>query len=185
MLYFSIVYFDRGVVEAFRGLDDNSSAEAVRTSAIFEPWREGVAQWLGAPPPPRCHPPPPPPWCWWLWCARVRTSAIFEPRGRGCHNDLGLLSYNGVQELFWLCPTTKERPSPTKCPGRALKKGATSKMVKPEKCARGAAGDSATILHDSNTCQGLPWVPPPWVSPLLASYLDLRCKSAFPWTIET
>ena len=66
----------------------------------------------------------------------------------------------GVQELFWLCPTTKERPSPTKCPGRALKKGATSKMVKPEKWARGVAGDSATILHDSNTCQGLPWVPP-------------------------
>ena len=58
MLYFSIVYFDRGVVEAFRGLDDNSSAEAVRTSAIF------------------------------------------EPGGRGCHNDLGLLSYNGGAGAF-------------------------------------------------------------------------------------
>ena len=45
--------------------------------------------------------------------------------GGGHHNDLGLLTYNGrVQKLFGLCcPTTsKEWPSPAKCPDRGSRK---------------------------------------------------------------
>ena len=68
----------------------------------------------------------------------------------------------GVQELFGLCPTSsKEPPSPAKRPDRgSWKKGDTSKMVKPEKWARGAGDDFAAILHDSNTCQGASLGPP-------------------------
>ena len=79
--------------------------------------------------------------------------------GGGATMTWGSSVITGVQELFGLCPTSKEWPSPTKCPDRGLEKGDTSKMVKPEKWTRGKGDDFAAISHDSNTCPGLPWVP--------------------------
>ena len=63
----------------------------------------------------------------------------------------------------------------------AAKKVDTRKTVKSqpvaEKPARAKGGDDdfAAILHDSNTCQEVPWVPTRF-----AYYLHLQCEIAFP-----
>ena len=106
----------------------------------------------------------------------------------GRHNDLRILSSNGwvgVQELFGLCPPIKGSPSsPTKCPELWLRKKLTpakrsraSLLQKSQHEPREGDDDFAAILHDSNTCQEVPWVPTRF-----AYYLHLQCESAFPWT---
>ena len=57
------------------------------------------------------------------------------------------------------------------------KRSRASLLQKSQHEPREGDDDFAAILHDSNTCQEVPWVPTRF-----AYYLHLQCESAFPWT---
>ena len=96
----------------------------------------------------------------------------------GRHNDLGLLlSYNGGAGAFWAL-SNLQRGAIANIVG--WKKVDTSKMVKPEKWARG----KVMILQQFCTIQ-TPVKGSYLANPRLACYLHLQCKTAFPSTMET